>query len=134
MGLNTFNLFSFENYYNQNVSKYFDEVGMVGSYYDLKDEIDFTSWLEYFTDGIIDELLRVKKELERETISPDSVLREYHQKMIDFIKENGYITDKEYSKLTDRAKPNRNIDFNKLIDLGIIVKMGKGRATYYKLK
>ncbi|MFA7702665.1 MAG: Fic family protein, partial [Patescibacteria group bacterium] len=27
MGLNTFNLFSFENYYNQNVSKYFQEVG-----------------------------------------------------------------------------------------------------------
>lgn len=134
MGLNTFNLFSFENYYNQNVSKYFDEVGMIGSYYDLKDEIDFTSWLEYFTDGIIDELLRVKKEMEKETIAPDSVLREHHQKMIDFIKENGYITDKEYSKLTDRAKPTRNIDFNKLIDLGIIVKMGKGRATYYKLK
>lgn len=67
---------------------------MIGSYYDLKDEIDFTSWLEYFTDGIIDELLRVKKELGREMISPGSVLRDYHQKMI---------------------------------DLGIIVKMGKGR-------
>ncbi len=134
MGLNTFNLFSFENYYNQNVSKYFKEVGIIGNYYDLKNKTDFTSWLEYFTDGIIDELLRVKKELEKEFITPNNVLKKYHQKIINFIKEKGYITDKDYSKLTDRAKPTRNIDFNKLIDLSIIVRIGKGKATYYKLK
>lgn len=134
MGLDTFNLFSFENYYNQNVSKYFEEVGELGNYYDLKDNIDFTSWLEYFTDGIIDELLRVKKELEREAATPDTVLKEYHQKIIDYIKKKGFITDKEYSKLTKRAKPTRNLDFRKLIDLGLIVKIGKGKATYYKFK
>ncbi|OGF21209.1 hypothetical protein A2Y83_02825 [Candidatus Falkowbacteria bacterium RBG_13_39_14] len=44
MGLNTFNLFSFENYYNQNVTKYFSEVGTIGNFYDLKDKIDFTPW------------------------------------------------------------------------------------------
>ena len=31
MGLNTFNLFSFENYYNQNVAKYYDE-SLLGNY------------------------------------------------------------------------------------------------------
>jgi len=134
MGLDTFNLFSFENYYNQNVTRYFQEVGLMGNYYDLKDKLDFTSWLEYFTDGIIDELLRVEKELEKEAISPDTALKEYHQKMLDFIKEKSFITDKDYSGLTDRAKPTRNLDFRKLIDLGIIVKVGKGKATYYKLK
>jgi len=134
MGLNTFNLFSFENYYNQNVTRYFKEVGLLGNYYDLKDQVDFTSWLEYFTDGIIDELLRVEKELEKEAINPDTALKEHHQKMINFIKEKGFITDKDYSTLTNRAKPTRNLDFRKLIDLGIIVKIGKGKATYYKLK
>jgi len=134
MGLDTFNLFSFENYYNQNVTKYFEKVGVFGNYYDLAGKIDFTSWLEYFTDGIIDELLRVKKELEREAVTPDTVLKEYHQKIIDHIKENGFITDREYSKLTKRAKPTRNLDFRKLIDLEFIVKAGKGKATYYKFK
>jgi len=65
MRLNTFYLFSFENYYNQNVSRYFQEVGVLGDYYEIKDKINFSSWLEYFTDGIIDELLRVTKELEK---------------------------------------------------------------------
>jgi Fic family protein len=134
MGLNTFNLFSFENYYNQNVSKYFQEVGILGNYYDIKDEIDFTSWLEYFTDGIIDELLRVGKELDRENSSPENELKDYHQIIINYIKNKGYINDQEYSKLTKRAKPTRNLDFRKLIALGIIEMIGKGKATYYKLK
>jgi len=132
-GIDTFNLFSFENYYYQNVTKYFDEVGEVGNYYDIKDRIDFTSWLEFFTDGIIDELLRVKKGLEKETITPDKILKEQHEIIINYIKEKGYITDREYSTLTKRSKPARNINFNKLIDLGLIVKIGKGKATYYKL-
>ena len=133
MGLDTFNLFSFENYYNSNVTKYFAEVGLLGNYYDLVSQIDFTSWLEYFTDGIIDELLRVTKELEKEAINPEDVLKTYHQKIIDFIKDNGFITDKDYTGLTKRAKPTRNLDFRKLIALGIIVKVGKGRATHYKM-
>ncbi len=134
MGLNTFYLFSFENYYNQNVSRYFQEVGVLGNYYEIKDKIDFTSWLEYFTDGIIDELLRVIKELEKEKISPDSELKEYHLKIIAYIKKKGYIADRDYAALTKRAKPTRNLDFRKLIANGVIEKVGKGKATYYKLK
>jgi len=134
MGLNTFNLFSFENYYNQNVTKYFEYVGIRGNYYDLKDSIDFTSWLEYFTDGIIDELHRVTKLLEHEIISPENILKDYHKKMIDFINKNGMITNSDYSRLTKRAKATRNLDFNKLIDLKLIKKHGKGKNTYYKLK
>lgn len=134
MGLNTFYLFSFENYYNQNVSRYFQEVGVLGNYYEIKDKLDFTSWLEYFTDGIIDELLRVVKELEKEINSPDKELKEYHLKIINYIKKKGYITDRDYSVLTKRAKATRNLDFKKLIADGIIEKVGKGKATYYKLK
>ncbi|OGI69578.1 hypothetical protein A3A09_00540 [Candidatus Nomurabacteria bacterium RIFCSPLOWO2_01_FULL_42_20] len=132
LGLNTFNLFSFENYYNKNITKYFAEVGVLGNYYEIKDSINFTAWLEYFTDGIIDELLRVKKELEKENISPREELKDYHQEILDYIKKHGYITDKDYAKLTKRARPTRNLDFRKLINLGLIKKLGRGKATYYK--
>lgn len=134
MGLNTFNLFSFENYYNKNVSRYFQEVGLLGNYYDIKDQIDFTSWLEYFTDGIIDELLRVEKELSQSFVSPEKELKNFHQKIINYIEKHGHIADRDYAELTSRAKPTRNLDFRKLIELGIIEKIGKGRATYYELK
>jgi len=132
MGLNTFNLFSFENYYNNNVTKYFEFVGERGNYYDIADSIDFTPWLVYFTGGIIDELLRVSKELENEGASPQTTLSDYEKKMLTYIDEHGFITDALYSTLTKRAKATRNIDFKKLLSLKTIRREGKGKATYYK--
>lgn len=134
MGVNTFNLFSFENYYNRNVTRYFGEVGETGNYYDIRDDIDFTSWLEYFTSGIIDELLRVKKELERESSVSEAELKPHLRKLIAMIGKRGSVSDGEYAKLTDRAKPTRNLDFRKLIELGLIERTGKGRATRYILR
>lgn len=134
LGLNTFNLFSFENYYNKNVTNYFNNVGVLGNYYDIANSIDFTKWLEYFTDGIVDELLRVKKLLPESPISPETEIMPYHKKILGFIKEKGYIKDRDYEKLTNRAKATRNLDFKKLTKMRLIVKKGKGRATYYQLK
>ena len=134
MGLDTFNLFSFENYYNKNVSRYFQKVGVLGDYYDIADTVDFTQWLEYFTDGIIDELLRVKKILYAVSVEPEKELKIHHKKMIEYIEKNGYINDALYAKLTPRAKATRTLDFNKLIEWGEIVRFEKGRKTYYKVR
>jgi len=134
MGLNTFNLFSFENYYNKNVTKYFEMVGVKGNYYDIFQNIDFTSWLEYFTDGIIDELMRVEKNLPQIAVSPQTELKPYHKKILDFINQKGFITNHDYSILVDRAKATRRLDFNKLIKFGLIVSRGKGKNTHYVLK
>ncbi len=135
MGLNTFNLFSFENYYNQNVTRYFKMVGEFGNYYDLVSYgIDFTSWLEYFTEGIIDELLRVRKVLPEVNVNPETSMQSYHLKILEYIREKGFISDRDYAKLSDRAKATRALDFQKLIDLKLIKRKGKGRATYYILK
>ena len=134
MGLNTFNLFSFENYYNQNVTRYFQTVGVLGNYYDIAEKINYSPWLEYFTGGIIDELLRVEKILPRSSESPKDELKSYHQQILDFIREKGYITDKDYAGMVDRARQTRRLDFNKLIELGLIQREGQGKNTYYKLK
>jgi len=134
MGLNTFNLFSFENYYNQNVTKYFRTVGEYGDYNDVVASIDFTNWLEYFTGGLIDELLRVNKLLPHFGTTPDTKLKDYHLKILEYCKQNGFITDRNYAELTDRAKATRTLDFQKLLDLELIVRKGKGRSTYFSLK
>jgi Fic family protein len=132
LGLNTFNLFSFENYYNKNLSKYFKTVGERGDYYDLVNRFDFTEWLEFFAEGILDELFRVSKELDISEINPDTKLKDFQTVILNYIDKNGFITDKEYSGLTGRARSTRAKDFDKLIDLGLIKRMGKGKATYYQ--
>ncbi len=134
MGLNTFNLFSFENYYNKNVTKYFQNVGLIGNYYDIKDAVDFTQWLEYFADGIIDELLRVGGELAHAQATPRTELRPHHTAIIQYIKKHGFIKDSNYAKLTLRARPTRHLDFKMMIGLDLIERQGKGRGSYYVLK
>jgi len=126
-----FNLFSFENYYNKNVTRYFETVGEKGDYYDLVNQIDFTDWLEYFTEGIIDELLRVQKILPKVATSPSTELQKHHRKLLEFIRKKGFIKDSDYAKLVDRAKATRALDFQKLIGMRLIKRRGKGKATYY---
>ncbi|MFO7680011.1 MAG: Fic family protein [Chloroflexota bacterium] len=132
LGLDTFNLFSFENYYNQNVSRYFQQVGVFGNYYEIVAEVDFTGWLEYFAEGILDELHRVEKELERHQATPDNSLQPHHRLILNHIDAHGFITDKAYAALTDRAKATRTLDFNKLMALGLIERQGQGRTTHYR--
>ncbi|MBI5151097.1 MAG: Fic family protein [Candidatus Pacebacteria bacterium] len=134
MGLNTFNLFSFENYYNKNVTKYFQAVGEYGDYNEVAHSINYTLWLEYFTDGLIDELLRVQKLLPTFGNTPDTTLEIHHRKMLEYIKQHGFIRDRDYAKLTERAKATRTKDFQKLLDLGLIERKGKGRSVYYTQK
>lgn len=132
MGLNTFNLFSSENYYNQDVTRYFYHVGLQGNYYDLVDGLDFTSWLVYFAGGILDELLRVRKMLDVRQATPDATLQPHHLLLLEHIDRHGYINDRKYAQLTDRAKSTRVLDFKKLIELGLIERQGHGRSTYYR--
>lgn len=138
LGINTFHLFSFEKYYNQNVTDYFASVGVRGNYYDLCSKINFTPWLEYFTDGILNELLRVRKLAEQtegllRSQNPASRPSAEQQVILNYLKQHGHIKDKDYAKLTARAKATRALDFKKLVQLGLIQKMGAGPATYYIL-
>lgn len=136
LGIDTFHLFSFENYYNRNVTTYFQKVGVRGNYYDIVENITLTDWLEYFALGILDELLRVRKILEQNktALKPSDRISLEQQKILDFIQQTGHIQDKDYAKLTNRAKATRALDFKKLVEQGLIERQGKGPATYYTLK
>ncbi len=131
LGLRLAGLFSFENYYNQNVSRYFRQVGAFGNYYDVAETLEFTPWLEYFAEGILDELQRVAKALAGRR-TPATNLKAHHVALLAHIDAHGYITDADYARLTERAKATRTLDFNHLIGLGLIVRQGRGRSTHYR--
>jgi Fic family protein len=136
LGIDTFHLFSFENYYNRNVTTYFQKVGVRGNYYDIFKRLSFTEWLEYFSAGVLDELLRVRKLLEssQRPLRPGELLSEDQEKIVAFIHKHGFIKDRDYAKFTDRAKATRALDFKKLMKMGVIERLGSGPATYYVIK
>ena len=131
-GLDLFEIFSFEDYYNRNIIRYFKSVGLEGDYYDLKDEVDFSLWLEYFAEGILDELRRVIKTLPEQS-TPQPRMEPHHQQILDYIRERGSITQREYGAISKRSLASRKLDFEKLIQLNLIEVKGIGRGTYYVL-
>ena len=129
-GLDLFEIFSFENYYNRNITRYFKAVGLEGDYYDLAKEIDFSEWLEYFADGILDELRRVRKSLPEQS-SAKPRLEPHHQQVLDYIEAHGSITQREYGGISSRSLASRKVDFDRLVKLSLIEVKGTGRGTYY---
>ena len=129
-GFDIFEIFAFENYYNRNVGKYFQIVGLQGDYYECEPQIDFTAWLEYFADGILDELRRVAG-----TISAEAPIRleEHHRRLLGYIREQGSISQREYGLISNRSLAARKQDFQKLLAFGMIERRGGGRSTYYVL-
>ena len=132
-GLDLFEIFSFENYYNRNITRYFKAVGLEGDYYDLKDNIDSSAWLEYFADGILDELRRVRKALPEQTARAKPRLEAHHKKILAYIEKHGSITQREYGNISSRSLASRKLDFDKLVRLNLIKAEGTGRGTYYVL-
>lgn len=131
-GLDLFEIFSFENYYNRNITRYFKAVGLEGDYYDLQEEIDFSAWLEYFADGILDELRRVRKALPEQAETKPR-LEPHHRLVLDYIEQHGSITQREYGAISSRSLASRKLDFDKLLKLNLIKAEGVGRGTYYVL-
>ena len=128
-GLDVFQIFSFENYYNRNVTHYFREVGLRGDYYGLAGTADFTSWLEYFSEGILDELTRVRKSIL--AAAPPPRLGDHHRIVLDHIRTHGSIGQQEYGALSARSLASRKQDFARLVALGLIKSQGGGRSLYY---
>ncbi|MEZ4615123.1 MAG: hypothetical protein R2867_06345 [Caldilineaceae bacterium] len=83
----------------------------------------------------MDELRRLADQLERQEQqqrNPSTIIAAHHQQILAYIDQHGFITDKAYAGLTDRAKATRSLDFRKLIEMGLIERLGVGRSTYYR--
>ena len=129
-GLDVFPIFAFESYYNRNVTKYFQMVGEFGDYYEeMVTGNDFTHWLEYFAEGILDELKRVQKSLPDLTGGPQ--LKPHEKLILDYIDQHSSITQREYETLTDRSRSMRIRDLKHMVASGLTKKHGGGRSVFY---
>jgi len=128
-------LFAVDDYYDEDRSSYYNALKTV-----QKAKEDITEWLEYFTDGILFSVNRVKdaimkfgllsevKEGEQIELTPKQV------KILHRIKDKGKITNKELQEMLKVSRQAVLKEISKLIDADIIELTGRGRNAYYKLK
>jgi Fic family protein len=134
LGLARIDLLALEDRFQADRQAYLTALGTRGNYYEVAGILQFTPWLAYFANGILAELEALENRQRRFRASPATALRAHHRAILDYVDEHGFITDKEYSQLTDRAKATRSLDFKKLMELDLLVREGKGRGTFYRRK
>jgi len=58
-------------------------------------------------------------------------LNERQKRALSYLEKNPSISSKTYSKLVNISHPIAVSDLNKLVELGLIKKIGKTRGSYY---
>lgn len=127
--------FALDDYYDQDRSSYYAalKTAQVG-------KGDITKWLEYFTDGVLYSINKVKEVIDRIGISSKAdekklvELTEKQMKILEKIKEKSKITNKDLRKIFGISRQAVLKEIAKLVDAKLIELVGKGRNAYYKIK
>lgn len=64
---------------------------------------------------------------------PDSRLKVRQMRAMEFIKTNGFITNKYYSRLAEISERQALRELSELVESGRLLRVGKGRACRYVL-
>lgn len=126
-----------EDYYNSNRKKYYESL-QTGKTFKKRADSDLTSWLEYFVEGFLFEVLKVKDQvlsLKGLSSKTDTIkfLSKDQIKIVDFILTLGKITSDDVVDILDIPKRTAQNKLKNMVSGKTIKKMGKGPNTFYIL-
>src|SRR3989338_1117991 len=127
-----------EDYYNRDRMSYYNaENKAQGKNY--SQDMDFTVWLEYFTNGF---LIEARKALEQiQSIGFGKVSKKSEQiflnkddiQIMDFLSTTGRITSGDVVDILKVAKRTAQLKLKNLTDKGLLKLNGKGPSSYYTI-
>lgn len=134
--------FSLEEYFDRNAKRYYETLQAVSNQKAELTEKDLTVWLEYFCEGLAEELERVKERVRK--LSLDSrlkgrtgqiILSERQLKLVEYIEQYGSVSNRQWrSLLRDYSDDTILRDLKDLQKKGLIKKKGSTKGAVYVLK
>lgn len=135
--------FSLEEYFDRDAKRYYKILQSVSNQkVDTLSDRDLTNWLEYFCEGLAEELERVKEKVQK--LSLDSrlkgrtgqiVLSERQVKLVEYIESYGSINNRAWrSLLADFSDDTILRDLKDLQKKGLIKKKGSTKGAVYVLR
>lgn len=127
-----------EDYYNRDRLSYYNAENYAqGAIY--QKDMDFTTWLEYFTSGFLVEAREVLEQIQ--SIGFGKVSKKSEQifldrdeiQIMDFLTTTGRITSDNISGILKLSKRTAQLKLKKLVQSKLIKVMGSGPSTYYIL-
>jgi len=129
-------LFSLSEYYDTDRRKYYDAIQSV-----RENEMDMTTWLEYFTEGLSSQLAEVKakgeKAIKRDVLHEiirDFYLNPRQKEALDFLIEHKQIDNSTYQKICETTKRTATRDLTDLVNRELLERHGEKKGTHYTLK
>lgn len=128
-----------DEFYYRNRKKYYEALDM-GPTYSSRHNADLTPWLEYFTDGFLEETLKVKENIQamgfaKEINTDDQIFLNKDQvKIMDFVATTGRITSSDVVDILLIPKRTAQTKLKELKDMKLLIQKDKGPASYYILK
>jgi len=126
--------FALDDYYDEDRAAYYAALKTV-----QVNKGDITKWLEYFTEGVLYSINKVKDFIEKIGISPKIEegerieLTQKQIKILERIKDKGGVSNKDLRKMFGVSRQAILKEVSKLIDAKLIELVGKGRSAYYKI-
>lgn len=128
-------LFTISEYYDKDRPAYYKAIQSV-----RQNNMDMTSWLEYFIDGLRTQMTEIHEKGKNIIIAENFVkgLTDYNfsirqEKIIRYLVINGSIDNEQCQKLCSSIKRTATRDLISLVGKGILEKKGEKKGTYYIL-
>lgn len=124
-----------EDYYNRNRRAYYEAL-QTGKTYEARQQVDLSSWLEYYVGGFLDEARKVKDKILSLSVVKDidatrSVLDKDELKIVDFVVTIGQITSSDVVDILEIPKRTAQAKLKRLEEIRVLEKRGAGPTTYY---
>lgn len=134
-GFDVKRFFALDDYYDNDRKPYYDALKTV----DPKTR-DTTAWLEYFSKGIAvsveairKRVIGLSKDIKILKKKGQFALTERQMKIAERIISKGSITNREARELLGLSDEGIRKEITKLLELGVLMKVGEGRSTHYVL-
>lgn len=135
--------FSLEEYFDKNAKRYYETLQTVSNQKvaSLSDR-DLTVWLEYFCEGLAQELARIKERVQRLSLdlrlkgkTGQIVLSERQMKLVEYMETYGSVSNKQWRNLLREFSDDTILrDLKDLQKKGLVKKKGSTKGAVYMLK
>lgn len=135
--------FSLEEYFDRNAKKYYQTLQSVSNQkVDSLSDRDLTPWLEYFCEGLAQELERVKQKVQKLSLdlklkgrTGQIALSERQLKLVEYIEQYGSISNKQWRGLLREYSDDTILrDLKDLQKKGLVKKKGSTKGAVYVLR
>lgn len=135
--------FSIEEYFDRDAKRYYETLQSVSNQkVDTLADRDLTGWLEYFCEGVAEELDRVKQRVQKLSLDTklkgrtgQIMLSERQVKLVEYIEANGSINNKQWRIiLRDFSDDTILRDLKDLQKKKLVKKKGSTKGAVYVLK